>query len=139
MLIDTRIKIDGTDITNYIAFNGVKWSRHDIDGPNAGRSMSGLMIRDRVATKIRLDITCRPLNHDELHALLNLILPEFVTVTYNDPMYGTVSKTMYANENTADFLIRKNPIQTDRWWICRGSVPDSTELWNNISFPLVER
>ena len=128
MLIDTRIKINGTDMTNYIAFNGVKWSRHDIDGPNAGR-----------ATKIRLDITCRPLNQDELHTLLNLILPEFVTVTYNDPMYGTVSKTMYANENTADFLIRKNPIQTDRWWMCRGSVPPSKELWNNISFPLVER
>lgn len=139
MLIDTRIKIDGTDITNYIAYNGVKWSRNDVDGPNAGRSMSGLMIRDRVATKIRLDITCRPMNQDELRILLNLLLPEFVSVTYDDPMYGVVTKTMYANNNSASFLIRKEPIKTDRWWICPSSEPTPKELWSDITFPLVER
>ena len=139
MFIDTRIKVDGTDITNYIAHNGVKWQRYDVDGPNAGRSISGLMIRDRVATKIRLDITCRPLYKDELHTLLNLILPEFVTVTYEDPMYGLVSKTMYANNNNASFLLRKEPIKTDRWWMCRGSTPEPKELWSDITFPLVER
>ena len=96
MLIDTGIKINNVDITDYIAHQGVKWTRADIDGVNAGRSISGLMIRDRVATKIRLDITCRPLKNDELKILLNLLLPEFVTVTYDDPMYGVVSKTMYA-------------------------------------------
>lgn len=124
MLISTGITIDGTDITDYIATGGVQWKRNDIDGPNAGRTMSGLMIRDRVATKIRLDITCRPLNLTELRTLLNLIYPEFVTVTYDDPMYGTVSKTMYANNNGAQF------------WLKAG---DSTEYWSNVSFPLVER
>ena len=82
------------------------------------------MIRDRVSTKIRLDITCRPLNLTELRTLLNLIYPEFVTVTYDDPMYGPVSKTMYANNNGAQF------------WLKTG---DSTEYWSNVSFPLVER
>lgn len=139
MLIDTRIKIDGTDITNYIAFNGVKWSRNDIDGPNAGRSMSGLMIRDRVATKIRLYITCRPLNQDELHTLLNLILPEFVTVTYDDPLYGIVSKTMYANNHGAQFMLKKQPHVSELWRMCHGTEPDPVEYWTSVSFPLIER
>ena len=125
MLVDTGIKIDGTDITDYIAHQGVKWSRNDIDGVNAGRSISGLMIRDRVATKIRLDITCRPLKNDELRTLLNLLLPEFVTVTYDDPMYGVVSKTMYANNNPAEFLFPRPG--------------DTVEYWDNVTFPLVER
>jgi len=125
MLISTRIKIDGTDITELIAYQGVQWKRNDIDGPNAGRTLSGLMIRDRVATKIRLDITCRILNREEVRTLLNLLMPEFVSVTYDDPMDGVVTRTMYANNNEAKFL--------------RSLDNDSDELWDNVAFPLVER
>ena len=141
MVIDSIIKINGTDITDYIAYGGVKWSRNDIDGPNAGRSMSGLMIRDRVATKIRLDITCRPLKDSELSVLLNLLLPEFISVTYEDPMYGTVTKTMYANNNSAQFLIQKRFQKPESWFICHPDEdpPDPYEYWNNVTFPLVER
>lgn len=124
MLISTGITIDGTDITQWIATGGVQWKRNDIDGPNAGRTLSGKMVRDRVATKIRLDITCVPLNTTDLRTLLNLIYPEFVSVTYDDPMEGIVTKTMYANNNGAQF------------WIQRRS---GEEIWYNISFPLVER
>lgn len=124
MFITTGITIDGNDITPAIAYQGVKWSRNDVDGPNAGRTMSGLMVRDRVATKIRLDITCRPLKLDELRFLLNLILPEFVQVTYEDPMYGLVTKTMYANNHSAQIFKRYE---------------NNEEVWFNVSFPLVER
>ena len=86
------------------------------------------MVRDRVATKIRLDITCTPLRLEELRALLNLIYPEFVTVTYDDPMEGTVTKTMYANNNGAQFMQKKPTIGESE-----------SEYWNNITFPLIER
>ena len=124
MLVDTGITIDGTDITPIIAAGGVKWSRNDVDGPNAGRAISGLMIRDRVATKIRLDITCIPLTTSQLRDLQSLIIPEFVSVTYDDPLYGTVTKTMYANNNGAQFYVKKE---------------NGEEYWQNITFPLVER
>lgn len=122
--INTGVVIDGTDITPYIKYQGVKWTRNDIDGPNAGRTLSGLMVRDRVATKIRLDITCRPITSDQLRILLNLIYPEFVTVTYDDPMLGVVTKTMYSNNNSSEFLLLRK---------------SGVEWWHNISFPLVER
>ena len=125
MLISTGISIDGTDITNLIAYQGVQWKRNDIDGPSAGRTLSGLMIRDRVATKIRLDITCRQLTLDEVRMLLNLLMPEFVSVTYDDPMDGLVTRTMYANNNGAQFLFARDN--------------DTKEWWDNVSFPLVER
>lgn len=125
MLISTGISIDGTDITNFIAYKGVQWKRNDIDGPNSGRTLSGLMIRDRVATKIRLDITCRQLTLTEVRTLLNLLMPEFVSVTYDDPMDGVVTRTMYANNNGAQFLFAKNN--------------DTQEWWDNITFPLIER
>lgn len=125
MLISTGITIDGTDITDLIAYQGVQWKRNDIDGPNAGHTLSGLMIRDRVATKIRLDITCRQLTLSEVRMLLNLLMPEFVTVTYDDPMDGVVTRTMYANNNGAQFLMSKNN--------------NTEEMWDNVTFPLVER
>lgn len=125
MLISTGISIDGTDITNFIAYKGVQWKRNDIDGPNSGRTLSGLMIRDRVATKIRLDITCRQLTLTEVRTLLNLLMPEFVSVTYDDPMDGVVTRTMYANNNGAQFLFAKDN--------------DTQEWWDNITFPLIER
>ena len=124
MLVDSRIVIDGTDITELIAFGGVKWSRNDVDGWNSGRNIRGDMIRDRLGTKIRLDITCRPLTHAEHSMLMQLIMPEFVSVTYDDPVYGLTTKTMYANNNSSTFLIKH---------------PDGQEYWGSVTFPLVER
>lgn len=119
-----KIYIDGTDITPYIKYQGVKWSRNDVDGVNTGRTLSGKMVRDRVATKIRLDITCRPITSDQLRILLNLITPEFVSVTYDDPQDGVVTRTMYSNNNSAEFLLARR---------------SGTEYWHNISFPLIEQ
>lgn len=118
------LTINGTDMVPYIAYGGLKWSRNDIDNPETGRSISGLMYRGRVATKIRLDVTCRLLKGDELRMVLNKILPEYVTVTYDDPMYGTVTKTMYSNNNPAVYQVHKN---------------DGTEWWSGVTFPLIER
>ena len=56
--------------------------------------------------------------------MLSAIMPEYVTVRYDDPMAGTVvTKTMYANNNPATFLMVKG----------------NTGLWDGITFPLVEK
>lgn len=117
-------KINNVDFSKYVASGGLKWQRNDIDSVSTGRTLDGLLHRGRVATKIRLDITCRPLTASELSTLLNAIYPEYVTVQYSDPMYGTVTKTMYSNNNPASYLFQR---------------PDGTEWWSGISFPLVER
>ena len=118
------LNINGVDFMPFIAKQGVKWQRNDIDAPNSGRTMDGMMQRGRVATKIRLDITCRPLTAEEAILVLNTILPKYVSVDYYDPMSGERHDvTMYSNNNPASFLIEK---PEDDWW-------------SGITFPLIER
>ena len=117
-------EIDGVNLLPYLAEKGLKWSREDLDGPDVGRTLDGVMHRMRVATKIRLDIVCRPLTDSEASTVLSALMPEYVTVKYNDPLAGgVVEKTMYANNNPATFLQM------------RGDVG----LWDDITFPLVEQ
>ena len=118
------LTVNGTNMIPYIAYGGVKWQRNDIEAPNTGRAIDGLMYRGRVSTKIRLDITCRPLTASELSTVLNAIYPEYVEVSYDDPMLGHTTKTMYSNNNPASYLINK---------------PDGKEYWSGITFPLIER
>lgn len=119
------VKIDGVDITDYIAFQGFKWQRNDVDSPDTGRTLDGVMQRNRVSTKVRLDITCRPLLADEASAVLTAIMPVFVEVAYHDPQLGvTTTKTMYSNNNPASYCIKR---------------PDGREYWSGITFPLIEK
>lgn len=112
-------------MTGYIAYGGFKWQRSDVDGSDAGRDLSGKMWRNRVATKIRLDITCRLLTNYELETVLTAIMPEYVTVKYYDPQQGVaVTKTMYSNNNPATFQLKK---------------PDGTTWWSGVTFPLIEQ
>lgn len=118
------LKINGVDILPYVEHQGIKWQRNDLDSEGSGRTMDGMMQRGRVATKIRMDITCRPLKSEEASIVLKAIFPEFVSVEYTDPMDGLVTRQMYANNNPATHMM----IQ-----------PDGTEWWNGITFPLIER
>lgn len=119
--------IDGIDLTPYIAFNGYKWQRSDVDGPNAGRSLDkAYLYRDRIATKIRLDITCRPLTTEEARIVLQAIEPEYVTVTYTDPQEGgdVHDMEMYSNNIPASHALHRR---------------DGTDVWGGITFPLIQR
>lgn len=119
------LKIDGTDLIPYVAHGGFKWQRSDVDGTDAGRDLAGDLHRNRVATKRRLDITCRPLTNAEIKIVLTLIMPEWVTVEYYDPQAGAVvSKRMYSNNNPASYLFAQ---------------PDGTEVWGGVTFPLIEK
>ena len=118
------LTVNGVDMLPYIATKGLKWQRNDVEASEAGRTLDGVMHRGRVATKIRMDITCRPMTAAEAQIVLNAIYPQYVTVEYDDPMAGRRSVTMYSNNNPASFLL------------CRGN---GTELWEGITFPLIER
>ena len=123
--MDMVFKVNGVNMLPYVAYCGFKWQRNDIDGPDAGRDLTGRLRRNRVATKVRLDITCRPLKSSEAAIVLSAIKPEYVTVEYYDPEAGTVlKKTMYANNNPAVFQVQKD---------------DGTTWWSGITFPLVEQ
>ena len=107
-----------------LAEDGIQWTRFDVEAPDTGRTLDGLMHRGRVASKIRLDLTCRPLKTSEAMQVLNAIYPEYVTVRYHDPQDGLVTRIMYSNNIPA---------------ICATVYPDGSALWEGLTFPLIER
>lgn len=118
-----RFKINGFDITPYIAFGGLAWQRADVDGPNAGREQDGTLVRDRIAIKIRWDVTCRPLTGAELSRILTAIEPEWVTLEYDDPVTNTVKTAQfYSNNIPATFGLQRK---------------DGTVIWTGVTFPLI--
>lgn len=119
------LTIGGVDIVPFVAFGGFAYQHSDIDAADSGRTMDATMHRGRVASKIRLDITCRPLTDANVQTVLSAISPEWVTVVFTDPMTGTdVTKTMYSNNRKASFLLKRR---------------NGENLWKIDTFPLIER
>lgn len=119
-----KLTVNGTDILPFLDEKGIKWTKNDIDGPDAGRTMDGRMHRSRVACKAKLELSCRPLPSADAAVVLNLLKPQYVTVSYTDPMEGSVSKTMYAGTIPATVARLQE---------------DGTVLWEGIAFSLIER
>lgn len=117
-------KINGVNCLPFVDDEGFQWGRNDIESPDAGRTMDGVMHRGRVAINKRLDITCRPLTSAESQTLLNLIKPEFVEVEYTDPMDGQIIATMYSNNVPATIM---------------SIDEDGNPMWKGIKFPLVQK
>ena len=117
-------KINNVDITPYIAFGGLKWSRNDVEAANAGRMQDGSMQRDRVAIKYRWDVTCRPLTAAEQAIVLSLINPVYITATFTDPVTNTTrTSTCYSNNIPSTYCIQHS---------------NGTEWWNGLAFPVIE-
>lgn len=112
------------DITPYIALEGLKYSIQAIDGPNAGRTQSGDMVRDVVAYKVRWDVTCRPLYADELAVILPLLKPESFNLRYTNPETNSVEiGSFYSNNVPAQYALKRR---------------DGKEVWIGLVFPVVE-
>ena len=116
--------VNNVNMLPFIQEDGIKWTRFDVEAPDTGRTLDGVMHRGRVAVKIRLDVTCRPLTSEEAQTVLTAIAPEFVTVRYVDPMQGSVVKTMYSNNIPA---------------LCATVYDDGSARWEGLEFPLIER
>lgn len=112
------------DITPWIAWQGLSFSRNDVDGPNAGRDMSGLMHRGRVASKEKMNVQTIPLGHEDMAFLQTLLYPETINVRV-DPYPRTNSRqvfSMYVNNVKTSFVRRTQ----------------FGEEYTSASFPLIE-
>lgn len=112
------------DITPWIAWQGLTFSRNDVDAPNAGRDMSGYMHRGRVASKEKMNIQTIQLTRAQSSKLQTLLYPETVMVRV----------TPYPRTNAAQILnMHSNNVKTT-YVIHRENGEDLQRL----SFPLIE-
>lgn len=112
------------DIAKYIKFQGITFSRNDVEAPEAGRDLSGLMHRGRVAIKERIDITTVPLGKADIAAIHALILPVTIEVRVTPYPNTNAAKTMtmYSNNIKTNYIIYR----------------ENGEEIQSITFPLVE-
>ena len=113
------------DITPWIAWQGLTFSRNDVDAPNAGRDMSGLMHRGRVASKEKMKINTVQLTREQVSILHNLLFPEViqVRVTPYPKTNAAQIMEMYSNNVSTTYVIHR----------------ESGEDLQSVSFPLIER
>lgn len=96
----------------------------DIDGETA-RNARGELLRDRVATKRKLDLEFPALTQTEISTLLNAVSSVFFSVTYQDPILGMTTKTFYVGDRTTPMMRFGN---------------GTTDLmWEGVSFNLIEK
>jgi len=112
------------DITPWIAWQGLTFSRNDVDAPNAGRDMSGYMHRGRVAVKEKMNINTVPLTRAQSAKLQTLLYPETIMVRVNPYPRTNYQQTlnMYSNNVKVSYVIHR----------------DTGEDLETLSFPLIE-
>lgn len=113
-----------TDITPYIAWQGLTFSLNSVDAPDAGRDMAGLMHRGMIAIKEKMNIQTIPLTKARVASMF--------TYLQLDAFYVRV--TPYPNTNAAKTLhVYTNNVKTS-YIIHRTSGED----YQSLSFPLIE-
>jgi hypothetical protein len=82
--------IGGADLTDYILRDLYTVTYQDLDGPLAGRTLDGVLHRDKIASKDRIEVTLSPLITDEdlgfiTYGLLGkgIVAQEFISVSYH--------------------------------------------------------
>lgn len=91
------LKVNGVVITTPSSLS-VEIS--DLDG-ESNRNANGMLVRDRIAVKRKLNLEWKQLSQSEMSTLLRAVSNVFFTVTYIDPIEGEITKTMYVGDRSA--------------------------------------
>lgn len=112
------------NITPWIAWQGLTFSRNDVDAPDAGRDMSGLMHRGRVSVKEKMNINTIQLTRAQSARLQTLLYPETiqVRVTPYPRTNAAHIMSMYTNNVKTTYVIHRQ----------------NGEDLQSLSFPLIE-
>lgn len=106
-----------------IAFDGATCIVSDVDSAEAGRNQKGSMMRDRVAVKVKWQLSFPPMSSTMMKNLLSAISAPSFSFTYPDPRTGLIKTgTFYVGDRTA-------PVYSES-----GGLP----RWKNMSFSVIE-
>lgn len=118
------IKVGGVTLPKEVS--KFKWKKSDVDvsAKNAGRTQDVKMHKNRLAKKRTLSLGWVNLTKEQIHQILVAFDPEYVMVTYWDPLAGTdVTKEFYTGDMEANV----------KWW-AKGH-----ERYSTLDFDVIER
>lgn len=92
-------KINNRDYAQYIAEDGLKPSRNDLDADGSGRNiLNGLMYRKRIATKLKWTVSFNRLDAATMNDIETAMAPEYVSITLLEPKGNRyVERTYYCS------------------------------------------
>ena len=103
------------------------WDIYDLDSEDgAGRNQEGLMFRDRVAVKRKLNCTWPPMDDHEMSKLLKAMSDVFFTIRYPDAYEGTYRE--------GEFYVGDRSTPMYMWNAEKGKY-----LWQGLSANFIER
>lgn len=115
------ITVDGVKIKTPSTFS---WGLQDISSSDAGRTQDAIMHKNRMAQKRKIDLAWAMPTPEEAHAILVAFNPEYINVTYFDPLDGQiVTRNFYTGDKTAPVKI---------WTV-------GNKRYESIAFNIVER
>lgn len=113
-------QVDGVDVPIPSEFG---WSIQDVSAPDSGRTLDGLMHKERVTRKEKIQLKWNGKTPEETATILQAFAPEYFNVTYVCPLTNSVqTKQFYCGDQSAPYY----------WW-CNGGLHES------VSFNIIER
>jgi len=120
MSLNFVFKVNGVDCPTPSKFG---WSLQDISSPDSGRTLDGLMWKNRVTQKEKIELAWNAPDNAKAAQVLQMFQPEYFELTYRSPLTNSiVTKTFYVGDRTASTY----------WWLNNG-------LFEAISFNVIER
>jgi len=117
---DFTLKVNGTNVPTPSQFT---WSLQDVSASDAGRTQDGLMHKNRIAQKEKIQLSWAYPDPNKASVILQLFNPEYFEVTYRSP---------FTNQLTTKTFYRGDANAPTYWWANGGR-------FENISFDIIER
>lgn len=96
----------------------------DVSAAESGRTDDGRMHKNRVTQKRKISVGFNGITDTVAHTILSAINPEYINVTYYDPLLGTrTTKVFYVGDRSAPVKI---------WFTGK-------HIYETLTFDLIER
>lgn len=120
-MTDNPIKKVGND-NSIPCPSSYQWKLEDTSKSDAGRTEDGKMHKNRIGQVVGLELSWQNITTAQASRILKAFNPEYIEVTYLDPMSG--------GYKTLDFYVgnRSAPLYNAK----KG-------LWSNVSFNIIDR
>lgn len=119
--MEEMITVDGKSFKCPSKF---RWKKSDVSASDAGRTEDTVMHKNRIGRARTLSLGWTSLTKEEIHEVLTAFDPEYVFVTYWDPLDGReVTREFYTGDMDAEVS----------WW-AKGH-----ERYSTLNFDIIER
>ena len=111
-IVNNPIKKVGTN-TNIPSPSKYVWKLSDVSAANAGRTEDALMHKERIASKVHIELEWQNVSDASASAILTAFQPEYISVEYYD--YKALSfqtKTFYVGDRSVSAYNRALQLST---------------------------